>query len=535
MLERLSNARNRVIKIGLIIFLSLVFSIFMAQGWYGIEQAEAAPITVINQFNTTPCGTGTTGATTSNITCTTPAIGAGSNRVVVLVITGEAQGNHNPASGAATYGAASFTEVQNSYGNNDNRRYVWMGYINESQIAANAGSNFSITLTSSASWVAAEATYAVYDTVDQTTPLSGSIKADSPNTSTTVSMGPITTVMDGMAIYSISANATTGNTTVPVSYTEHVDQVDNSGANYFVTIGSRTTLPGTSESVSMTAVNARWTSAFMALTPAAAGSPGTLQLNSSTYSVNENGTSVTITATRTGGSAGAASVNYATGNGTATAGSDYTASSGTLNWADGDSADKTFTVNIANDATVEGNETFNATLSGVSGASLGTPSSATVTIVDDDAASAGTLQYSSSTYSVNENGTSVTITVTRTGGSSGAVGVSYSTTNGTATAGSDYTSASGSLSWADGDIADKTFAVNITDDGTVEGNEAFSTSLATPTGGASLGTPNTATVTIVDNDGAPPAVPAGNAILLGILFIGISLYGLMKSRKKGVQ
>ena len=173
-------------------------------------------------------------------------------------------------------------------------------------------------------------------------------------------------------------------------------------------------------------------------------------------------------------------------------------------------------------------------LSGASGASLGTPSSATVTIVDDDVASPGTLQFSSSTYSINENGASVTITITRTGGSSGAVGVSYSTSNGTATAGSDYTSTSGTLNWADGDTADKTFTVNIADDGAVEGNETFDTALSSPTGGASLGTPSTATATIVDNDGAPPAVPAGNAMLFGILFIGISVYGLMKGRKKKV-
>ena len=81
--------------------------------------------------------------------------------------------------------------------------------------------------------------------------------------------------------------------------------------------------------------------------------------------------------------------------------------------------------------------------------------------VTDDSAPAGTLQFSSATYSVNENGGSVTITVTRTGGSNGAVGVSYATSNGTAAAGSDYTSTSGTLSWANGDTSNKTFSVPI--------------------------------------------------------------------------
>lgn len=344
--------------------------------------SEAAPISVINQFSATPCATGT-----GNMTCTSPAIGAGSNRVLVLVVTGEANGNNNPANTTATYGTATFTEVQNSYGNNDNRRYTWMGFINESQISGNSGSNISITATSSVAWLGTEAYFAVYGNVDQTSPLSGSVKADSPNTTATVSMGPITTVVDGLAIYSVSANATTGDTTVPTSYTEYVDQADASN-NYFSTIGSRSNVPGTSESVSMTAVNARWTAAFMALAPAAAGSPGNLQLSASNYGVNENVGNVTITVTRTGGSSGAASVNYATSNGTAAQPGDYTSASGTLNWADGDAADKTFSVTIINDAAVESSETINLTLSGATGASLGSPATAAITITDNDGAAA---------------------------------------------------------------------------------------------------------------------------------------------------
>ena len=57
------------------------------------------------------------------------------------------------------------------------------------------------------------------------------------------------------------------------------------------------------------------------------------------------------------------SVNFATADGTATAGSDYTGEIGTLNWANGDTADKTFTVPITNDDRDEPNETFTVTLS----------------------------------------------------------------------------------------------------------------------------------------------------------------------------
>jgi hypothetical protein len=87
---------------------------------------------------------------------------------------------------------------------------------------------------------------------------------------------------------------------------------------------------------------------------------------------------------RTGGSYGAASVNYATANGSATAGSDYTTTTGTLNWADSDTGDKHFDVPITDDALSEASETFTASLSGATGAPLGTPTTTTVTITDDE-------------------------------------------------------------------------------------------------------------------------------------------------------
>ncbi|MDH5392241.1 MAG: hypothetical protein OEY11_03540, partial [Gammaproteobacteria bacterium] len=229
--------------------------------------------------------------------------------------------------------------------------------------------------------------------------------------------------------------------------------------------------------------------------------PGTLAFSSSSYSVAENGITATITVSRSGGSDGAVAVNYASANGTAIAGSDYTSASGTLNWANADSADKTFTVSITDDALYELDETLNLSISGATnGAALGT-SSATLTIAANDAAP-GTLAFSSSSYSVAENGTTATITVSRSGGSDGAVAVNYASANGTATAGADYASASGTLNWANADSASKTFTVSITDDAIYEGNETISLSLNTETGGSTLGT-STANLTIVENESSP--------------------------------
>jgi hypothetical protein len=233
--------------------------------------------------------------------------------------------------------------------------------------------------------------------------------------------------------------------------------------------------------------------------------PGALQFSASTFSVSESGGSVTITVRRTGGSDGAVAVSYATSNGTATAGSDYTSRSGALSWGDGDSASKTFSVPILNDSIYEGNETVNLVLnSPTGGATLGSPSTAVLTISDNEVPQPGALQFSSPTYSVSESGGSVTITVRRTGGSDGAVAVNYATRNGTATAGSDYTSGSGTLTWGNGDIANKTFSVSILNDGVYEGNETVNLALSNPTGGATLGSPSTAVLTINDNEVPQP-------------------------------
>ena len=458
--------------------------------------------------------------------------------------------------------------------------------------------------------------------------------------------------------------------------------------------------------------DARWHQVGVEALIQASFPAGSLQISSATYSQGEgdSGTSAaTITVTRTGGSSGAVSARYATADGTATAGSDYVAASGTLNWADGDTASKTFTVTVNGDTLLEGDETINLALSNpTGGVLLGATTAAVLTVTNDDAgwslatdypkslvnpngawtygywdgglttftlyntlvpvpagesrnnnicqnsdldswgnvgkdissetftrndwphgmhfvagkanvmsatvdtenriaaagfaapatgnytvtvtfknniedgdssrmlvissvggvqtivteatisgfgdlatapqsyysysntftlsagdaiyfanaasplandarwhqvgvealiqasSPAGTLQFSSPTYSQAEgdSGTSAaTITATRIGGSGGAVSVGYATADGTATAGSDYVAASGTLNWADGDTASKTFTVTINGDTILEGNETINLALSNPTGGALLGTTTAAVLTVTDNDG----------------------------------
>jgi Calx-beta domain/FG-GAP-like repeat/Metallo-peptidase family M12B Reprolysin-like len=117
--------------------------------------------------------------------------------------------------------------------------------------------------------------------------------------------------------------------------------------------------------------------------------PGILVSLTSSYTVAEGAGSVAIPVQRHVGSTGAVSVNYATSSGTATSGLDFTATSGTLNWAAGDTSVQTINVPIIQDSIVEGSEIFTVTLSGATGgasvgAAAGTSQSITVRIIDDE-------------------------------------------------------------------------------------------------------------------------------------------------------
>jgi hypothetical protein len=102
------------------------------------------------------------------------------------------------------------------------------------------------------------------------------------------------------------------------------------------------------------------------------------------YATAEGSASATITVSRSGGSASGVSVDFATSNGTATAGSDYQASAGTLTFAAGQTS-LTFSVTILTDASDEPDETVILTLSAPGGGgALGTPTTATLYLVDDD-------------------------------------------------------------------------------------------------------------------------------------------------------
>ncbi len=112
---------------------------------------------------------------------------------------------------------------------------------------------------------------------------------------------------------------------------------------------------------------------------------------------------------------------------------------------------------------------------------------------------AGTVQFSTATFSANENAGSASITVTRSGGSEGTVTILATTSDGTATASTDYTATTTALVFNPGETT-KTFTVPILDDGRLEGNETVNLTLSNISGGAVLGVTSTAVLTLVDDD-----------------------------------
>ncbi|PYS57561.1 MAG: hypothetical protein DMF76_21885 [Acidobacteria bacterium] len=114
----------------------------------------------------------------------------------------------------------------------------------------------------------------------------------------------------------------------------------------------------------------------------AAPSP-TIQFNSASYSAGEGAGSTTVTVTRSGETSSAATVRYATSDGTAKEGKDYTAAYGVLSLATGETS-KTFTVLIIDNGYVAGTRTVNLTLSNPTGATLSAQSTAALNITEND-------------------------------------------------------------------------------------------------------------------------------------------------------
>lgn len=222
--------------------------------------------------------------------------------------------------------------------------------------------------------------------------------------------------------------------------------------------------------------------------------PITIQLASAVYAADENNVSVLLTVERNGGFE-TASVDYATSDGTAVAGSDYTAVAGVFNFAEGE-VSKTIEVLLIDDLVHEDDESFIVTLSNVSaGAILGVTDSSIVTVADDDPI---VVQFRDASYTAAEDSGNVVVTVDRSS-SLGALTVDYATVATGAFSDVDFAAAAGTLTFADGESS-KEIQLSILEDTIVEADETFSVILSNVQVGAVIGAQDTAVITITDND-----------------------------------
>lgn len=211
----------------------------------------------------------------------------------------------------------------------------------------------------------------------------------------------------------------------------------------------------------------------------------TVAIGNGTPSPQTEGGQITFPVTLSASSAQTITVAYSTSGGTATSNSDYTAASGTLTFSAGQTS-KTITVTTLDDAAVEtSNETFTVTL-GTAQTSGGTAitkttSSGTGTIADNDTSTPPTgsqvLSVSDATPDPVSEGGNATFTFKLSRAASAQTWISYSTSDGTATAGSDYTAASGTVIGIAQGQTTATASVAVTSDSTTEPNETFHVSI----------------------------------------------------------
>ena len=235
----------------------------------------------------------------------------------------------------------------------------------------------------------------------------------------------------------------------------------------------------------------------------------------------EEGGTLVFTVRLSEASDASVTVDYATADGTALAGQDYTAGSGTLTFAAGE-LEQTIQVAALTDRTDEGDETFTVSLSNPSGATLadgeatGTvenvaPPLPTLSVGDVRAEEGGTLRFA----------------VRLSEASDAAVTVDYATSDGTATAGDDYTAASGTLTFAAG-VLEQTIEVAALADRADEGDETFTMSLSNPSGatladGEATGTvesppPGVTEVAVVSDAGPDDTYRLGDTIWVRLAF-----------------
>jgi uncharacterized protein (TIGR03437 family) len=230
--------------------------------------------------------------------------------------------------------------------------------------------------------------------------------------------------------------------------------------------------------------------------------PPSLSINDVSVAEGDAGaTPATFTVALSAASGRTVTVNYATADNTAEAGSDFQATSGTLTFNPGDTS-TTVSVLVIGDTTFEPNETFLVNLSGPTNASISDPQGVGAIVNDDAAPPIPKLFIDDVNVVEGNNSNSVaTFSVTLSPVNNQIVTVDFTTANGTATdAGNDYQPLGGTLTFNPGETS-RPIAVSINGDTLVEPDETFVVNLTNPTGGAGIG--DNQGVATIRNDDTP--------------------------------
>ncbi len=267
---------------------------------------------------------------------------------------------------------------------------------------------------------------------------------------------------------------------------------DDFGNDIAVNAGGDAFITGQTSSTNFPTANARQTAnggssdAFVARI----STSGDVQLSISDVRLSEGNagtTNAVFTVSLNKAATGAVTFNFATSDGTATAGSDYVSTSLAAQSIPAGSLSKTISVPVNGDTVFEADEVFYGNISAASGATI-SDAQGVGTILNDDVATAPSLSIADVAVAEGNSGTSVaTFTVTMSQTSANPVTFDVATANGTATAGSDYVALALTGQTIAAGATSKTVSVTINGDTTPEANETFTVNLSNPTGGAVIG------------------------------------------------
>jgi hypothetical protein len=226
---------------------------------------------------------------------------------------------------------------------------------------------------------------------------------------------------------------------------------------------------------------------------------------------NSGTTNFVLPLTVTGSSALSITLAYTTTNGTATAGSDYSAASGALITLPPFASTGSLTISVNGDTSFEADETLSVTIGSAVGASILTGTAAVTITNDDTPPRIGVGRFSQAEGNAGTSSFQVPLIISGT--SQTAITLAYTTTNGSATAGSDYSAETGSSVTIPAGATSGVLTVTVNGDTLFEADETLSVTIGSAVGASIL--TDTATVTITNDDLAPTAAISNTSVVEG--------------------